>query len=171
MNQPLSHRMTLVVLAFSGLLLCAGRTYATEITGKISTTLTIFDDSELVGDVTCMVVGGPCIQFGASGIKLRLNGHTIRESSPGCTPETSSQDGIDVVKLQDVAILGPGLIQGFGGFGIFLLEDTRVKVERVTISDSCFSGIILVATTDTDIEKNVSVRNSMGSEGAPCGGT
>jgi hypothetical protein len=76
-----------------------------------------------------------------------------------------------VIKEQDVAILGPGLIQGFGGFGIFLLEDTKVKVERVTISDSCFSGIILVGTTDTDIEKNVSVRNSKGSEGAPCGGT
>ena len=171
MNQSLSNRVPLVVLAFSALLLCAGRTHATEISGTISTTMTIYDDSELVGDVTCMVVGGPCIQFGASGIKLRLNGHTITENTPGCTQSTSSDDGIDVIKEQGVAILGPGLIQGFGGFGIFLLEDTKAKVEGVTISDSCFSGIILVGTTDTDIEKNVSVRNSKGSEGAPCGGT
>jgi hypothetical protein len=170
MNQPLSHRMTLVVLAFSALLLCAGRTQATEISGTISTTLTIFDDSELVGDVTCMVAGAPCIAFGTSDIKLRLNGFTITENTPGCTPGTSSQDGIDIVGLHDVAILGPGLVQKFGGFGIFV-QGARIKVEGVTASDNCFSGIILVRTTDSDIERNVSVRNSIGSEGAPCGGT
>src|SRR5580700_4334200 len=108
MGQFLSHRMPPIIFAFSALLLCAGRTHATEISGTISTTMTIYDDSELVGDVTCMVVGGPCIQFGASGIKLRLNGHTITESSPGCTQSTSSDDGIDVIKEQGVAILGPG---------------------------------------------------------------
>jgi hypothetical protein len=171
MNQLLPHRMPLVVLAFSALLLCAGRAHATEISGTISTTMTIYDDSELVRDVTCEVVNGPCIVIGASHVKLRLNGYTIAGTIGGCTQSTSSDDGIDVIGEQDVAILGPGLIQGFGGFGIYLQGDTKVKVERVTISDSCFSGIILVGTTDTDIEKNVSVRNSMGSEGAPCGGT
>ena len=45
---------------------------ATEISGTIATTLVIYDDSELVGDVTCTVVGAPCIAFGASGITLKL---------------------------------------------------------------------------------------------------
>jgi Right handed beta helix region len=174
MNQFFSNRTTLVALAFSGLLVCAGRTHATEISGTISATLTIYDDSELVGDVTCAVPavpGGPCIQFGASGIKLRLKGHTITENTPGCTPDTSSNDGIDVVGVHDVAILGPGLIQKFGGFGIGIEGASKVKVEGVTTSDNCFSGIFLGGTTDSDIERNVSVRNSIGSEGAPCGGT
>ena len=120
MNQSLFNRIALVALVFSALLLCAGRTQATEISGTYSTTLTIIDDSELVGDVTCMVVAGPCIQFGASGIKLRLNGFKITEETPGCKSSTSFQDGIDVVGFDDVAILGPGLVQKFGGFGLFV---------------------------------------------------
>jgi hypothetical protein len=166
--------MTLVLLIFSALLLCAGRAQATDISGTISTTLTISDDSGLVGDVTCMVAGGPCIAFGASGIKLRLNGFTITGPDvppAGCKPATSADDGIDVVGFQDVAILGPGLVEKFGGFGIFLQGDSKARVEGITASDNCFSGIILVGTTDSDIVRNVYVRNSIGSEGAPCGGT
>ena len=144
---------------------------ATQISGTISSTLTITDDSELVSDVTCTVAGAPCIAFGGSGIKLRLNGFTITGTSAGCTKDTSHDDGIDVKGLSEVAILGPGLVRAFGGFGIFLFGDSKVRVERVTISDSCFSGIFLGHTTDSDVEKNVSVRNSMGSEDGPCGGT
>ena len=174
MNQLASRRITLLALAFSALFLFARPAHATDISGPISTTLTIYNDSELVGDVTCKVMGNPCIDFGASGVKLRLNGFKITEETSGCTPDTSSQDGIDVgdvVSLHDVAILGPGLVQGFGGFGIGIFGSSKVKVEGVTTSDNCFSGIILVGTTDSEIERNVSVRNSMGSEGAPCGGT
>ena len=176
MNRLISNRIipSVLVLALSAFFPFAARIQAKEISGTISTTLTIFEDSELVGGVTCKVMGNPCIDFGASGIKLRLNGFKITEETPGCTPDTSSQDGIDVgdiVSLHDVAILGPGLVQGFGGFGIGIFGSSKVKVEGVTASDNCFSGIILVGTTDSDIERNVSVRNSMGSEGAPCGGT
>lgn len=176
MNQFLSHRVTLVVLAFSAFLLCAGRTQATEISGTISTTLTIFDDSELVGDVICTVADAPCIAFGAPGIKLRLNGFTITgraEPPNGCTPTAKfpSEDGIDVVGQHDVAVLGPGLVQKFASVGIFLGRATKVKVGGITASDNCFSGILLIGTTDSDIEKNISVRNSIGSQGLPCGGT
>jgi nitrous oxidase accessory protein NosD len=100
-----------------------------------------------------------------------LNGFTITEDITGCTSATSLQDGIDVVGQHDVAILGPGLVQKFGGLGIFLGGSTKVKVKDVTASDNCFSGILLGGTTDSDIERNVSVRNSIGPEGAPCGGT
>jgi Right handed beta helix region len=173
MNQLLSNRIILPVLVFavSTLFPSAGRLQAREISGDISTTLTLFEDSELVGDVTCMVAGAPCIALGAPGIKLRLNGFKITEETAGCTPGTSSQDGIDVAGLHDVAVLGPGLVQKFGGFGIGIFGSSKVRVEGITASDNCFSGIILVGTTDSDIERNVSVRNSMGSEGAPCGGT
>jgi parallel beta-helix repeat protein len=168
MSQILCRRLILSV--FTVFAFCA-RVQATEISGTISTTLTIYDDSELVGDVTCMVAGNPCIDFGASGIKLRLNGFTITEDITGCTSATSSQDGIDVGHVHDVAIFGPGLVQKFGGFGIGIFGSSKVRVEGVTASDNCFSGIILVGSMDSDIERNVFVRNSRGSGGAPCGGT
>lgn len=171
MSRFLSRRITISVFFAAGLLVCGARAQANGISGTISTTLTVSEDSELAGDVTCKVAGAPCIVIGASGIKLRLNGFAITEDITGCTPATSFQDGIDVIGRHDVAILGPGLVQKFGGFGIFLGGSTRVTVERVTASDNCFSGILLGGTTDSDIERNVSVRNSIGSEGAPCGGT
>jgi hypothetical protein len=171
MNQISVRRVSLLSLSIFALLVCGTRANANDISGTISTTLTLSEDSELVGDVTCMVAGAPCIVIGASGIKLRLNGFTITEDITGCTPATSFQDGIDVVGQHDVAILGPGLVQKFGGLGIFLGRSTKVKVKDVTASDNCFSGILLGGTTDSDIERNVSVRNSIGSEGAPCGGT
>ena len=171
MSRFLSRRLTIPVFFVLGLLVCGARAQANGISGTISTTLTVSEDSELAGDVTCKVAGAPCIVIGASGVKLRLNGFAITEDITGCTPATSFQDGIDVIGRHDVAILGPGLVQKFGGLGIFLGGSTRVRVEGVTASDNCFSGILLGGTTDSDIERNVSVRNSMGSEGAPCGGT
>lgn len=149
-------------------------TQADEIKGTISSTLTITRDSELVGNVSCEVAGNPCIVIGAPHVRLRLNGFSITgtlASSADCTSGTSSNDGIDVIGESDVAILGPGLVEKFGGFGIFLFQDSKVKVEGATLSDNCFSGVILVLTTDSDIARNVSVRNSMGSEDNPCGGT
>jgi hypothetical protein len=171
MSKILCSRITLSVLSVFALFVCGARVQATEISGTYSTTLTIYDDSELVGNVKCMVSGNPCIQFGASDIKLRLNGYSITEEITGCTSGTSTQDGIDVAGVHDVAIVGPGLLQKFGGFGIGVFGASKVKVEEVTASDNCFSGIILVGSMDSDIERNVFVRNSSGSEGAPCGGT
>jgi hypothetical protein len=151
---------------------------ATGIGGTITTTLTIYDDSELTGDVTCMVADAPCIKFGAPDITLQLNGFTItgRADPPARCTTTANffstfEDGIDVVGQHDVAILGPGMVQKFARVGIFLGNTTKAKVEGITVSDNCFSGIFLAGTTDSDIEKNVSVRNAIGSNGFPCGGT
>jgi len=176
MNQILIRRITLGIVSIFVLLLCGARAQATDISGTISTTLTIFEDSELVGDVTCLVADASCIAFGVPGIKLQLNGFTItgRANSPaGCTPTAKfpSEDGIDVVGQHDVAILGPGLVQKFASVGVFLGAASKVKVKGITASDNCFSGILLIGTTDSDIEKNVSVRNSIGSQGFSCGGT
>jgi parallel beta-helix repeat protein len=174
MRQILSSRITRSVFPAFVLFVCAARAQATDISGTISTTFTIFDDSELVGDVTCMVAGAPCIAFGAPGIQLRLNGFTITDGanpSSNCASSSFTEDGIQVNAQHDVAILGPGLVHKFAGLGISLLGSTKVRVEGVTASDNCFSGIFLFGTTDSDIERNVSVRNSIGSKGNPCGGT
>jgi parallel beta-helix repeat protein len=121
-----------------------------------------------------MVAGAPCIALGAPGIKLRLNGFTITDganTSSNCATSNFTQDGIQINAQHDVAILGPGLVHKFAGLGISLLGSTKVRVEGVTASDNCFSGIFLLNTTDSDIERNLSIRNSIGSKGNPCGGT
>ncbi len=164
------------------LLTCATTAQGTDISGTISSTLVITEDSQLVGDVTCVVVNAPCIKFGASDITLTLNGFTITGPANPANPSTgcaspslvAPEDGIQVVGQHDVAVLGPGLVQKFRRHGIRLLGSTKVQVVHVTASDNCFSGIILTGTTDSDIEENVSVRNSGGSVGTPgpaCGGT
>jgi hypothetical protein len=170
MTQFPSRRLALVLSALSVIFLYPKSTRATDIMGTISRTMIISDDSELIGDVTCTVTNAPCIAFGASGVTLRLNGFSITGSSTDCTASTAT-DGIDVVAQHDVAILGPGLVQKFSVFGIALIQATKARVAGVTTTDNCFSGIILIATTDSDIERNLSVRNSMHSGGAPCGGT
>ena len=71
-------RAVFAMLVFGASLgVTAGAQPATELSGTISATLTITRDARLVGDVTCTVVGAPCIQIGASGVTLRLEGFSI----------------------------------------------------------------------------------------------
>jgi hypothetical protein len=176
MNHFLSRQMTISVFVVLGLLVCGARTQATDISGTISTTVTIFEDSELTGDVTCTVVGAPCIAFGTSNITLRLNGFTMtgRASPPNnCTSFPTPfvpEDGITTAGQSNVAILGPGLVRNFARMGIILPKSSQVRVERVTAADNCFSGILVSGTTDSEIARNVSVRN-FGFDGTACGGT
>lgn len=160
------------------LLVLASSAHATNIFGSISSTVTITEDSQLIGDVTCKVENAPCIKVGAPGITLNLNGFAItgRAAPPqGCTPgdkfSTALEDGIDVIAQHDVAILGPGLVQKFARQGIFLQGSTRVEVDGVTVADNCFSGIFLAGTADSEITNTVSVRNAIGTQGFACGGT
>jgi parallel beta-helix repeat protein len=172
MGQYLSRWLTLSVLPALALFVFAQGTQATDLSGTYSTPQTITDDSRLTGDVTCLVPAGqPCITIGVSHIKLRLNGFTITGSPTDCKAPTASTYGIVVAGQHDVVILGPGLVQKFAVFGIALSGASKVTIEEVTASDNCFSGIFLSGTTDSDIERNVSVRNSLASHGNPCGGT
>ena len=73
---------TILIILFVALFVFAGPAQATDLSGNISMTVMITEDSQLVGDVTCTVPlslagANPCIVFGADHIKLRLNGHTI----------------------------------------------------------------------------------------------
>jgi hypothetical protein len=185
MNQILSNRMTLLVLALvvsAALFPCAGRMQATEISGKISTTLTIVDeDNELSGDVTCAVPLNPtgptpCIAFGADHIRLRLNGHTI---SGGFVPPTgcsipgdpSFGVGVLVQGRTDVKIEGPGLVEQFQRWGILLSSSTNVTIKNVTADHNCWSGVQTNGLSGSNLERNVFTSNSGGSNGAGCGGT
>jgi hypothetical protein len=139
MNRLLSNRLTvrILVVAVSVLLPCAGRMQgaghrgAMSIPGgTISTTLAIYQDSELTGDVNCAVPltspgANPCISFGADHIKLRLNGHTITgpvTPPTGCSLPTDANYGvgIEAIDRSDVEIDGPGIIQYFERWGILL---------------------------------------------------
>ena len=186
MNQFLSNRVTPVVLALSALLLCAGRTPATtEISGTISTTLTIFEDSALAGDVTCTVQltvpgANPCISFGADHVKLRLNGHTITgpvTPPTGCSLPTDAMYGvgIEAIDRTDVKIEGPGIIQHFERWGILIgltgHPSSEVTVKKVTAYHNCWSGMQTFSTSDSIFEQNVFADDAGGSNGASCGGT
>jgi len=185
MNQSFLSRMTVVVLALSVLLLFAGRMSATEISGTISTTLTIMEDSELVGDVTCTVPmtmpgANPCISFGADHIRLRLNGHTITgpiTPPTGCSLPPDSMYGVGIAAIDriDVKIEGPGIVQHFERWGILVgltgHPSSAVTVKKVTANHNCWSGMQAFSTSESTFEENVLASDAGGSNGASCGGT
>jgi hypothetical protein len=147
-----------------------------EISGVITTTVTIHENSRLVGDVTCAVVNGPCIRFGASHIKLRLNGFTM--TGPADPPNNCltpanflPEDGITTDGQSYVAILGPGLVQKFRRHGLFLDQSRKVTVRHVTSHHNCFSGVQMAFASESVIEENVSARNASASGVNACGGT
>ena len=164
--------LTWLVSLLVALLVCARSAHATDISGTISTTLMILEDSKLVGDVTCTVSGAPCIAFGAPGVALDLNGFNITglgDPLTGCAgTSTAGEIGIDVNGLRDIIIRGLGLVQRFRYAGIRLNNATGVTVTGVTTSTNCWSGIWAVGGGDHTLERNVAVRN--GSLTNPCGG-
>ena len=180
MNRLLPNPIAIAALAVLALFVCAERAQATDISGTISGTLTIFDDSQLVGDVTCTVPlllsgANACIAFGVDHIKLRLNGHTITGPvvpPTGCSLPSDSKFGVGVyVNGQtDVKIEGPGVIQHFERWGILLLSSTEVTVRKVTANRNCWSGMQVTLTSDSNFEEDIWINNAAGSNGAPCGG-
>ncbi|HKW33138.1 MAG TPA: hypothetical protein VJN92_09045 [Candidatus Acidoferrum sp.] len=181
----LSHRITLAALTSSALLLCAGRTRATEISGTISTALTIYEDSELTGDVTCAVPltapgANPCLSFGADHIKLLLNGHTITgpvDPPTGCSLPSDKMYGVGIEAIDriDVKIEGPGIVQHFERWGILVglpgHPSTQVTVKRIAVYHNCWSGMQTFSTSESNFEENVFASDAGGSSGASCGGT
>jgi len=183
MNRIPPNRIAIAVLAVLALLVSVERAQATDISGTITSTLTISDDSQLVGDVNCNVplteadANGvaSCIAFGASHIALHLNGHTL--SGPVTPPTNCSLPtdatfgvGIYVNGQTDVKIEGQGVIQHFERWGILLLSSTEVTVRKLTINRNCWSGMQTISTSDSNFEEDIWVSNAAGSNGAACGG-
>ena len=163
------------MLVFSvSLVLTAGTASAADISGPISNTLTVTEDSQLVGDVTCTVTGAACISLGSSGVTLKLNGFSITGQADPVTAcsgsQTGGENGILVNGLRGVIIQGPGIVQRFRAHGIVLTgASSRVLVAQVTASTNCMSGIFVTgASSDNELEANISVRN--GNATAACGG-
>jgi hypothetical protein len=146
------------------------------ICGVIPATLTIFENAELTCDVVCTQTGGPCIQFGAPNISLRLNGFTMTRADTdpptGCVDRTTFplEDGISTNGQDHVRILGPGMVQKFRRHGILVVNSSKVTVRQVTSHHNCFSGLQTSSMTDSDIEENVLVRNAISSGPFSCGG-
>lgn len=144
-----------------------------DISGLITTTRTIRDSSRLVGDVTCTVTGAPCILFGSSHIDLRLNGFTMTgqaDANTACSGgQTAGEMGISTGGQSDVEVRGPGVVQRFRADGILLMGTLLGKVEAVTATTNCMSGIRVGATSSRiSIGSNVCVRN--GNATSSCGG-
>ena len=151
---------------------CAQSANAADISGTISTTLTLMENSRLVGDVYCTVGGAACIAFGASGLTLDLNGYSITglgDPATGCSGgSTAGEIGIDVNGLKDVIIRGLGVVQLFRSHGIRLNNSTGATVTDVTTSTNCLSGIFVPGGSGHVLERNVALRN--GHLSNPCGG-
>jgi hypothetical protein len=165
--------VALFALVFSSLLLLAKTAHATDISGTISSTLTITENSKLVGDVTCTVMGAACITFGVSGLTLDLNGYNmvgLGDSVTGCSGSaTANEAGILVNMLENVIVRGPGVVTQFRNTGVLLVGAKGATVTGVTASINCLSGILLGGGSSNNlIENNVSIRN--GNLTNPCGG-
>jgi len=146
---------------------------ATDISGTISSTLTITENSKLVGDVTCTVVGAACITFGVSGLTLDLNDYTmvgLGDSITGCSGNaTANETGILVNMLENVVIRGPGVVTQFRNTGVLLVGAKGSTVTGITTSTNCASGILLGGGSSNNlIENNIAIRN--GNLASPCGG-
>lgn len=153
-----------LIISASTVLLVAGLAYAGPISGSITSTLIITQNSWLTGNVSCNVPGKPCIQFGASDISLELNGHTI--TGPGtrgsCSGVIAGEEGIDTNFENSVEIVGPGLIGEFLERGIVISGNNSV-VEDVVVSNTCSDGIDVLGSNN-DIEHSKVVRASLDGE-------
>ena len=164
-------------LSFLALLGWAACAFATDISGTISSTLTIMDNSRLVGDVTCTVTGTPCIAFGTPGLTLDLNGYHVTgladvtmtcSGGPTTLAPPAVEDGIDLGAQANATIVGPGIVQLFRGPGIYSRMSDSLTVTGVTVANNCASGILVGGGSNHNISNNISVRN--GSRTLACGG-
>ena len=183
-------RVTFVWLSVYSLMLFvgAGIADAEDISGIISVTKVITEDSRLVGDVTCTMTDSPCISFGAPYITLRLRGFTVTgPAQPDNPPDpadpaafcnaisgTPPADGILILNQIHARILGPGMVQNFRRHAVLIVGtvgvSTEAKVKFITSHRNCYSGLFLSGVSDSVIEQNVSVSNANNSGGAACGG-
>jgi hypothetical protein len=163
--------------SFLLMVLCARIATAADISGTITSTLIIKENSRLGGDVQCTVNGAPCISFGAPGLTLDLNGYSITGladvqatcmAGPTTFVPTATEDGIELMSQANAAIRGPGVVRLFRGPGIFSLNGSNLTVTGVTVSNNCMSGILIGGGSNHAVEGNTAIRN--GSRTFACGG-
>ena len=99
-------RLPIATLVLGVSVVIAGTASAADIRGTISSPVTITEDSQLIGNVTCTVIGAACITIGAPGIALKLNGFSI-------TGQGDAVTGCAVIE----DVVGTGF-RGAGGRGV-----------------------------------------------------
>ena len=149
---------------------------ADRVSGVLTSTYVIVEDTELAGDVTCDVPNNTaCFSFGASGVELRLNGFTITgkgDAVTGCGGSNGPNEfGITTNNMNRVSVRGPGVVKQFRADGIFITGSADSRVVDLTVSTNCMSGVRIAATSfGTLVENNVAVRNGASNPGLSCGG-
>lgn len=147
-----------------------------EVSGVITRTYTIVEDTELTGDVVCDVASGtPCFAFGASGVALSLNGFTITgraDANIACGGTLiGGENGISTAGFHNVYVHGPGLVQRFRTHGVAVLASRDARVDAIAASTNCGAGVFVnAASFGTVVEGVTSVRNGSTGVGASCGG-
>ena len=161
--------------AFAAVLAFASPAFADRVSGVITTTYVMVEDTDLIGDVTCNVANNtPCFSFGAPNIELRLNGFTMTgrgDAITGCAGASTAggEAGILTNGMARAVVRGPGLVQRFRGDGVLVNASVDARIELVTASTNCMSGIRVAPTSfGTVVQGNIAVRN--GSSAAQCGG-
>jgi hypothetical protein len=81
----------------------------------------------------------------------------------------NGESGISTAGLNDVSVHGPGLLQRFRTHGVAVLGSRDVRIDSITASTNCGSGVFVnLSSFGTLIEGVTAVRN--GSSTSPCGG-
>ena len=174
MQTLLDCRALAIAILLSGF--AAAPSFADRVSGTLTRTFVIVEDTDLIGDVTCDVPNGTaCFSFGASDVEFRLNGFTIigkADAATGCAgANTGGESGITTNNMPRVVIRGPGLVQRFRADGITVGGSTNARVENLTLSTNCMSGVRVLATSfGTLIQNNVAIRNGATGAGLLCGG-
>jgi hypothetical protein len=164
-----------VVVLVAAVSVAAVSTSNDQVSGLITRTYVLVEDTELIGNVTCDVTGAPCFAFGAPGVELRLNGFSITgKADPvtGCGGAvTGSEFGISTAGMARASVQGPGLVQRFRNHGVAVIASTGARIQGITASTNCAAGVFVAATSfDALIERNVAVRNGSTAAGFACGG-
>lgn len=141
MKQWLVLLTTLATVVFS-----EASAWADRVSGVLTRTYVVVEDTDLVGDVTCNVGSNPCFSFGASDVELRLNGFTITgQADPvtACRGATfAGEAGILTNGMNNVTVRGPGLVQRFRRWGVHVGGgSTNVRIDGITASTNCASRV------------------------------
>jgi len=174
-RRPAPHGLCRLGIALAVVGLAGSNAYADQVSGLITRTYALVENTDLAGDVTCDVENAACFSFAASNIELRLNGFTITgraDASTGCGGASfPAESGVSTNRSHGVSVRGPGMIQRTRGRGIIVTGSNDVRVQNLTISTTCSSGIFVAADSfGALIQDVVAVRNGASAPGISCGG-
>ena len=99
-----------------------------------------------------------------------ITGRADATTACGGTP-TTGEVGVTTNGQSRVVVRGPGLVQRFRNHGVQVVGSTEARIEGLTVSTNCGSGIFVLASSfNALIEGNTTVRNGSTLAGQACGG-